>query len=190
MPITASKLKSGVVIQWNGGLFKVLETEFRGTGKSGKMIQAKMHDLAKDSNVDHRFDADEKLENIDLDKQDLQFLYSDEGVYYFMDPKSCEQVFVNESLLGNAAPYLKPESMIQVELFNEKIVNVVLPEFMEVKVVTAPPAIRESGSVTLKEVTLENGVALLVPQFIREGDTIRVDWANKKYVDRVKDEKN
>jgi len=189
MPITASKLKPGVVIKWNDALYKVLETEFRGTGKSGKMVQSKLKDLTKNSSVDHRFNADEKLEEVDLDKKDLQFLYSDDGVFNFMDPVSFEQIAVNEDILGLAAPFLKAETMIQLELYNEKVVSVVLPEFLEEKVVTTPPAIRESGSSTSKEVTLENGVTVLVPQFIKEGDIIRVDWAHRKYVDRVKDEK-
>jgi elongation factor P len=190
MAITASKLKSGSVIKWNNTLYKVLETEFRGTGKSAKMVQTKLRDIAKSNNLEHRFDADEKVEEADLDKKDLQYSYNDGGVYYFMDPVSFEQVPVDAEVLGSAAPFLKEETLIQVELYNEKVVSVVLPEFLELKVTTAPSPLRgDGGNSAFKEVTLENGVSILAPQFIKEGDRIRVDWAHKKYVDRVKEEK-
>ncbi len=187
MPITASKLKPGTVIKWGNSLFKVLETEFRGTGKSSKMVQSKLYDMTKNNSVEHRFGADEKVEDVDLDKKDLQYLYNDEGLYYFMDPVSFEQMSVNGEVLGGAAPYIKPETAIQVELYEGKIVNVVLPEFIEAKVTSAPPASKDTGS--SKEVELENGLKILVPQFIKEGDAIRVDWTSNKYVDRVKEVK-
>ena len=186
MPVAASKLKVGSVIKWNGTLYKVLETEFRGTGKSAKMVQTKLHDIAKNNNIDHRFGGDEKIEDIMLDHTDYQYLYNDEDLHYFMDPATFEQISLNSSLIGKAAAYLKPESTIKLEFYEGQPVNVVLPEFLELKVTAAPPQIKEQGMSTFKEVTLENGVNILVPQFIAEGETIRVDWAHNKYVDRVK----
>ena len=189
MPITASKLRFGQVIKLNGNLYKVIAFEFRGTGKSAKMVQAKLHDIGKNINIDHRFDMDEKIEDIELDKNKYQFLYSDQGQYYFMDPVSFEQISVSRDMLGNAANYLQPETVIELELYNGNIVNVVLPEFIELRITAAPPGGKSGGDNTFKEVTLENGVVILAPHFIKEGDVVRVDWAHSKYMDRVKEEK-
>lgn len=189
MPITASKLRVGSVIKLNNSLYKVIEFEFRGTGKSAKMIQAKLHDIAKNINIDHRFDMDEKIEDIELDKKKYQYLYDEQELYWFMDPESFEQISVNKNLLGQAAKYLKPETIIELEFYQGNIINVALPEFIEIKVTAAPAGSKGSGDATFKEVTLENGITILAPHFIREGDTLRVDWAHNKYIDRVKEEK-
>ncbi len=92
-------------------------------------------------------------------------------------------------MLGPAVNYLQPESIIELELYEGSIVNVALPEFMELKITSAPAPKKESGVTTFKEATLENGVTVLVPQFIKEGDRVRIDWAHNKYVDRVKEDK-
>ncbi|MFC1517553.1 elongation factor P [Candidatus Margulisiibacteriota bacterium] len=189
MTTTANHLKPGLVIKWNGNLYKVLDMEFRGTGKSAKMVQTKLHDIVKDTNLDHRFDGSEKIEDIHLDHADYQYLYNDEDMYFFMEPKSFEQISINAKIIGPAKDFLKPETMIKIEFYEGNPVNVALPESLELEVTTAPPPIKEQGTTTYKEVTLENGMKILVPQFIVEGDKIRVDWARKKYVDRVKEEK-
>ncbi len=97
MPITASKLRVGSVIKFNNELYKVAEFEFRGTGKSAKMIQAKLHDIQKNINIDHRFDVDEKLENVELEHSKYQYLYNDQDLYYFMDPVSFGPCFFRAS---------------------------------------------------------------------------------------------
>ncbi|MBU0579610.1 MAG: elongation factor P [Candidatus Margulisbacteria bacterium] len=189
MTISANKLKPGIIIKWNNALYKVLETEFRGTGKSAKMVQTKLHDIIKNLNTDHRFNGDEKVEDIKLDREDYQYLYRDGNLFFFMNPTNFEQISLNAEVIGKAAEFLKEETIIQIEFYEDKPVNIALPEFLELKVTTAPPALKDSGTTTYKEITLENGIKILAPQFIEEGATVRVDWAHQKYVDRVKEEK-
>jgi elongation factor P len=188
MTIQANKLKPGLVIKWQGTVYKVMDTEMRGTGKSSKMCQSKLHDIANNTNIEHRFDGAEKLDDIHLEQKDYQYLYNDENLYYFMDPETFEQLSIDEEVIGKIVNFLKPETMIKLEFYEGKPINVIPPEFVILEVVTAPPSIKDSNSTTDKEVELENGIKILAPQFSKEGDKVRVDWAHSKYVDRVKEE--
>ncbi len=184
MTITGNKIRNGQVIKMNGGLFKVLDFESRGTGKSSKFLQTKLRDLTRNVTIDYRFGMDDKIEDVELENNKYQYLYNEQDTYYFMDPVTFDQITVNKDLLGLAANYIKPETIIELESHDGNIVSVALPEFLELKVTSAPGG-SKGGNASFKEVTLENGISLLAPHFINEGDTVRVDWAHNKYVDRV-----
>lgn len=122
-----------------------------------------------------------------MEKRPMDFLYSDDGACYFMDPNTCEQEEVSLKVVGERSRLLVPEMRVTVEFLNGRAVSVQMPGFLELKVEeTAPPSHAGGQDNTWKPAKLENGLDVMVPQFIKEGDAIRVDLEQLKYMDRVK----
>ncbi len=115
----------------------------------------------------------------------VEYLYQDGDLYCFMDVNSYEQLGIPQSVLGSRHRFLQPNIRMVVELFNENPVDVIFPEAVEIKVASTGPGVHEAES-TYKPATLENGLEILVPQFIKTGDTIKIDTRAGKYVERVK----
>ena len=131
---------------------------------------------------------EERLEETHLEKQEMEFLYSDTESATFMNPKTYEQFSVPLEAIGKAAGFLKPEMEVPVEFFEGQPVSIVFPEIVEVKVETTAQPVHQQQDNTYKYATLENGLELMVPQFIKPGETIRVEVASGRYVDRVRAE--
>jgi elongation factor P len=186
--ILASQLKAGSAIQFEGHPYKVLIAEYHsGQGKMGGSTHARLQNLDTGALRDYSFRSDMKLEELALERKPMDFLYSDETSCYFMDPATCEQEEVPLRLVGEQAKLLAPEMRVSIEFLGERVVSVQLPDFLELKVAdTAPPAHSGGQDNTWKAAHLENGLTIMVPQFIKPGDSIRVDVAQMKYMDRVK----
>lgn len=186
--ILASQLKAGSAIQFEGHPYKVLIADYHsGQGKMGGSTHARLQNLDTGTLRDYSFRSDMKLEELALERKPMDFLYSDESACYFMDPATCEQEEVPLRLVGEQAKLLVPEMRVSLEFLGERVVSVQLPDFLELKVAdTAPPAHSGGQDNTWKPARLENGLEVMVPQFIKSGDSIRVDVAQMKYMDRVK----
>lgn len=186
--ILASQLKAGSAIQFEGHPYKVLIADYHsGQGKMGGSTHARLQNLDTGALRDYSFRSDMKLEELALERKPMDFLYSDESACYFMDPATCEQEEVPLRLVGEQAKLLAPEMRVSIEFLGERVVSVQLPDFLELKVAdTAPPAHSGGQDNTWKPARLENGLEVMVPQFIKSGDSIRVDVAQMKYMDRVK----
>lgn len=185
--VLASQLRAGMAIRHEGQLYKVLIADYHpGQGKMGGVNHVRLKNLTTGTLWEHSFRSDLKLEDVPVEKQSMDFLYSDAGECYFMNPDTYEQVSVSESVIGPQARFLRPEMRLPVEFVEGRPVSVVFPEIVEIRVADTAPPVHQQQDSTLKPATLENGVQIMVPQFIKTGDTIRLDVANLKYVDRVK----
>jgi len=185
--VTAAQLRAGSAIRFEGGTYKVLQAEHHaGQGKMGGVTHARLKNLATGTLWEHGFRYDLKLEEIPLEKQPMDFLYADGDDCYFMNPVTYEQVVVSAALIGEQAKFLQPEMRLAVEFVNGNPVSVLFPEILEVRIAaTAPPA-HQGDSSAWKPARLESGVEIMVPQFLKTGDMIRLDVPNLKYMDRVK----
>jgi elongation factor P len=133
-----------------------------------------------------RFRPDEKLETVALDRLSLQFLYQDGEEFFFMNPDNFEQLSVPKQVIGAVEQFLQPEMQVPVEFFEGTPVHVVFPPSVELTVsITAEPVHNQQDNV-MKSATLENGMEILVPQFIRPGESIRVEVETGKYLERVR----
>lgn len=175
-----------MVVRAENHLWQVLSSEFHmGSGQMGGLQHAKLKNLNTGVVVEKRFRPDEKLETVDVEKESLEFSYQDGDFYVFMNPQTYDQVSIHRELIGNKDRFLK-EGLAVTGLFLEgQPLNLQFPESVELRVVTAPPPRREQETSTLKAVTLENGMQVLTPQFIKEGDLVRVDVETGKYVQRL-----
>lgn len=185
--VAASQLRAGMAIRYEGQLYRVLIAEYHpGQGKMGGVTHARLKNLATGSIWEHSFRADLKLEDLAIEKQPMDFLYSDGEQCHFMNPETYEQVAVPAAVIGEQARLLQPDMRVAVEFVEGHPVNVILPEVLEVRVAdTAPPSHQQTDSVW-KPARLENGLEIMVPQFIKTGDVIRLDVAELKYMDRAK----
>jgi elongation factor P len=152
----------------------------------GGVTHARLRNVATGTVWEHSFRSDLKLEDVPVEKQGMDFLYADGGDCYFMNPETYEQVGIPENVIGAQAQFLRPEMRLPVEFVEGQPVSVVFPEIIEIRIADTAPPVHQQQDSTLKPAKLENGVQIMVPQFIKTGDAIRLDLVNLKYVDRVK----
>jgi len=185
--IIASQLRPGTVLKIGEELLKVEESAYHlGQGKMPGSVHAKLINVRKGTFKELRFRPEERLDETVLDKQEMEFLYSDADSATFMNPVTFDQVSIPLESIGPAQKYLKAEMMIPVEFYEGEPVSIVFPKIVEVKVNTTAQPVHQQQDNTFKYATLENGLEALVPQFIRPGETVRIEVATGKYVDRVR----
>lgn len=185
--ISASQLRAGMAIRFEGQPYKVVAADYHpGHGKMGGVAHTRLESLLTGTLWEHNFRADSKLEELEIDKRLLTYLYSDGDHAWFMDSDTFEQVGVPESLIGTRSPFLRPDMLVPVDFLEGRAVSADFPDVVEVRITeTAPPAHQQVDS-AWKPATLENGVEVMVPQFIKTGDVIRLDLSEMRYMDRAK----
>jgi elongation factor P len=185
---TGSELRPRMTLRVDGALCRVLSADYHGgQGKMGGVMHAKIRDLQTGKERERRFRAEEAVEEVQPDKQSLQFLYSDGAVSTFMNPQTYEQVAIDSARLGKAAAWLTEETVVPVEFVDGEPLGIVFPEIAEGRVVeTAAPYHSPGTDNVWKEARLENGVAVMVPPFIDVGEWIRVDVESSRYLERAK----
>jgi len=185
--MVASQLRNGMAIRVGGEIFKVISAEYHaGGGKMGGVAHCKLQNLLTGSGREHRFRADERIEEIGLERRNMDFLYSDEDSCYFMDPKTFEQSAVPQAMVGAAEKFLRPGMQVQVEFYQDRAVSIFFPPVVEVQVESTAQPIHQQQDNTYKSAVLENCMGVLVPQFVAPGERIRLEVETGKYVERVR----
>lgn len=185
--IIASQLRNGMAIRYEGETYKVLLADYHpGQGKMGGVAHVRLKNLSTGTTWETSLRGDLKVEDLPLERKAMDFLYSDSGIFTFMDPGTCEQAEVPEKLLGDAARFLMPEMRVAVEFLGDQPVGVEMPGFIEATITDTAPPVHAQNDSTWKPARLENGVEIMVPQFIKTGDRVRVDLNTLKYMDRAK----
>ncbi len=188
--LSANEIHEGMTVVIDGKAGKVISAVPHGTGKTGRMMHLQIKTIPEGATVEKKFAMTDKVENTPLERRSMEYQYKDDDFYYFYDETSYEQVPIAKDVVAEAAPFLKENSKIAVEFLNDTAVNIVFPKIVEMTVRACPPVRKSEGDATFKEATLENDQVILVPQFIKEGDIVRVDVVKKQYLDRVrKDDK-
>ncbi len=185
--VSAAQLRPGMAIRYEGQIYKVLTSEYHsGQGRMGGVSHASLRNLITGTLWEHSFRAELKLEEVPIEKRPLTFLYSDQEQSYFMNPISFEQVEIANSLIGEQIRFLEPDMQVSVEFLEDRPVNVLFPDIVEVRIAETPPPVHGQQDNTWKTARLGNGIKVLVPQFLKNGDLIRLDVASLKYMDRAK----
>lgn len=186
--VSAGDLRRGTKILFKGEPYTVLEFQHVKPGKGPAYMRTKMKNLISGLVHEETFRTEDKLETPDLTYKEMLFIYKEDGLYNFLDQETYEQVAFNKEQLGDVVDFMKEQAVYTVLYFGERPIAVNPPLHMELKVVDAPPGVRgdtAQGGAT-KSVTLESGVVLQVPLFVEEGDLIKVDTRDYKYIERVK----
>jgi len=188
--INASQLRPGMAIRYEGNNYRVISCEYHsGQGKMGGVTHVRLKNLTTGTFWEHSFRSELKLDIVAVEKQSMEFLYANAEQCYFMDPVSFEQIGVEQSVIGPASRFLQPGMELPVESVDGRPVNVVFPDIMEMRISETSPPAHQQQDTTWKKAHLENGIELLVPQFIKAGDVIRIEVATLRYVDRAKSAK-
>jgi elongation factor P len=184
--MNANDLRPGMIINHNNDLFTIYKAEHRTPGNLRAFVQARMRNLRTGSLVDHRFRSEDTVERANIDEIEMQYLYADGDSYYFMNTANYEQINLHKETVGDRAAYLVADILLKVDFFEGRPVDIQLPASVDLKVVQTEPGIK-GGSATnvTKPATLETGVVVQVPPFIDAGETIRVDTADGKYIERA-----
>jgi elongation factor P len=184
--IKATLLRPGMVIQHEGELFSVFSTEHRTPGNKRGSMQTRMKNLRTGAIIDYRFRAEEFVERAILDEVEFEYLYQEGDEYHFMNTENYEQMQMTKGELGETVYYLIPNTLVKVEFFQEKPIGIDLPDTMELKVVQTEPTLQKAtASAVMKPATLETGLVVQVPPFVNQGDKIKVDTTEARYVQRV-----
>ena len=185
--VVASQLRPGMVVKLAEELLRVVESTFHvGQGKMPGGVHAKLRNIQKGTFKELRFRPEVRLEDTQLERQELEFLYSDADSATFMNPNSFEQYSVPLEAIGPAQKFLKAEMKVPVEFHDGQPVSIVFPEFVEVRVESTAQPVHQQQDNTYKSAKLENGMEVMVPQFIKPGEIVRIEVARGKYVDRVR----
>ena len=184
--IQATRLRKGMLIKMDGGLYRLLDLNHITPGNKRAHVQCKMRDIRTQRLTDYKFRAEEDVERAVLDEVEMQYLYKDGDVFYFMDTSSYEQVHLTQETLGDQALYLLPEALIKVDLYDGQPVGVALPATVDLQVVDAVPGIKgATASAQIKPATLETGLVVNVPAFVNTGDVVRINTETGEYQSRV-----
>jgi elongation factor P len=184
--MNANDLRPGMVIKHNGELFSIHKAEHRTPGNLRAFVQARMRNLRSGALIDHRFRSEDTVEKAILDEVEMQYLYSDGDSYYFMNTQNYEQIGLHKSVIEDRASYLVPDVVIKVQLFEGRPVDIELPATVDLKVVETEPGIKGASATNVtKAAKLETGLTVQVPPFIGEGEVIRVDTSEGKYLERA-----
>ncbi|HZS72462.1 MAG TPA: elongation factor P [Candidatus Acidoferrum sp.] len=184
--VKATLLRPGMVIQHEGDLYSVFSTEHRTPGNKRGSMQTRMKNLRTGAIIDYRFRAEEFVDRAILDEIEFEYLYSEGDVFHFMNTENYEQMQMTREELGETVYYLVPNTVVKIEFFQDKPIGVALPDTMDLKVVQTEPTLQKAtASAVMKPATLETGLVVNVPPFVNEGDRIRVDTSEARYVQRV-----
>jgi len=186
--LTASQLRVGMAIKFEGQRYKVVAAEYHGgQGKMGGATHTRLQNLDTRTFWEHSFRSELKIEEIALEKQALEFLYASGDQCCFMNPETYEQTEVAREFVGEPqAGLLETGMKLSVEFLEGRPVSVLFPDVLEVKIVDTAPPIHQQQDSNYKPAKLANSIEVMVPQFVKTGDAIRLDVANMRYMDRAK----
>lgn len=185
--IDATQIRKGMVIIMDGQLFRVMEMQLITPGRWKAMVQTKLRNIRDGSQTEHRFRSEERLEQAFFEEIEMEFLYQQGDDFTFMNLENFEQITLPAEAIGTGVHYLLPNTVIKVEMYDGKPIGVDLPNSVDLKVVSTPPRLKGATQTAMtKPATLETGLVIQVPEFVSEGDVIRVDTRDDKYLERVK----
>src|SRR4051812_44326350 len=180
--IQATRIRKGNLIKVGNDLFRVLELHHLTPGNKRAHIQVRMRNIRSLALADHKFRAEEDVEKASLDEREMQYLYHDGDMYYFMDTSSYEQVHISAEALGDSKEFLVAEMLIRVEFYDVEPVGIELPPTVDLLVKETVPGIKgATASNQIKPATLETGLVVQVPSFVNEGDKIRINTETGEY---------
>jgi elongation factor P len=187
MALSITDLKKGVVFQWEGEPFRVVDYNQKVMGRGGSIVNVRIKSLLDGKVLEKTFKGNEQVHSADVTTQSVQYLYNDGSIFFFMNEASFDQFEVLADLVGDGAGYLKEGDTVQLQFFNDRPINVELPKNVRLLVTYTEDAVKgDTSSSITKEANLETGITIRVPAFIKQGDVISVDTSNGAYRERVK----
>ena len=186
MKINASEIRVGMLLEYKDDLWQVLKTQHVKPGKGGAFAQVEMKSVNKNTKLNERFRSSETVEKASLEELNYNFLYEDEKNYFFMDPKTFEQIEIKKDIVGEKGKLLTENLEVIVNFYNETPLSIELPNQVTCKIESTDVALKgQTVSSSYKPATLDNGLSIQVPPFIESGDVVIIDTRSLEYVKKV-----
>ena len=186
MKINAGEIRVGMLLEYKNDLWQVLKTQHVKPGKGGAFAQVEMKSVNKGTKLNERFRSSENVEKASLEEMNYNFLYEDENNYFFMEPKSFEQIEIKKDMIGEKGKLLTENLQVSVSFYNDLPISVELPNQVTCKIEATDVALKgQTVSSSYKPAVLENGLNIQVPPFIESGDNIIIDTRNLEYIKKI-----
>jgi elongation factor P len=186
MKILGVEVKPGNIIEHKNDLWKCLKSQAVKPGKGGAYNQVELKSITKGTKLNERFRSSETIEKATLDEKKFQFLYSSNDEFFFMDSENFEQISINRTLVEDSEKFLKENLEVTIESYQDKPLSVILPRSVEYEVLETDSVVKgQTASGSYKPATIQNGVKILVPPFVSQGDKILVDTITQEYLKKI-----
>ncbi len=186
MALSINEIKSGLTLLVDNQVWVVLDCQHIKPGKGAAFARAKLRNLKNSSVQEKTFRGDEKIEEAYVEERKLQYQYNSSGMYHFMDQDTYEEIAVSEDDIGDKKDFLKDNIEVNAYYFKDEVLNVALPNFIEIKIINTEPGIKgDTAKSGTKSAVIETGATIQVPLFINEGDIIKVDTRTGDYIERI-----
>ena len=186
MKINAGEIRVGMLLEFKNDLWQVLKTQHVKPGKGGAFAQVEMKSVNKNTKLNERFRSSETVEKASLEETNFNFLYKDDSNYFFMNPKSFEQIEIKKDIIGEKGKLLTENLEVSVSFYNESPISVDLPKQVQCKIKSTDVALKgQTVSSSYKPALLDNGLNIQVPPFIEDGNDIIIDTRNLEYVKKI-----
>lgn len=187
MALSITELKKGTIFAVSGVPYRVVEYNQKVMGRGGSTVSVKIKSLIDGKVLTKTFHGNDQVDSAEISNQTVQYLYADSGKFYFMDSQSFEQFELAAEVVGNKKDFIREGDQVNAQLFEGQIINIELPKNLPLKVIYSENAVRgDTSSAITKDATLETGLVIKVPAFIKTGDIISVDTETGQYRERQK----
>ncbi|HEV7455118.1 MAG TPA: elongation factor P [Candidatus Saccharimonadales bacterium] len=188
MALSITDLKKGTIFQQDGVPYRVVEYSQKVMGRGGSIVNVRVKSLLDGKVLEKTFKGNEQIGSADVSNQNVQYLYNDGNTFFFMNGDTFEQFEVPADLVGDGAGYIKEGDVLQLQFFDSRPINVELPKNVPLKVTYAENVVKgDTANAVTKDATLETGISIRVPAFVKTGDIISVDTTTGAYRERVKE---
>lgn len=184
--VTAGDFRKGMTVEIDGQVWMVVDFLHVKPGKGAAFVRAKLKNVMTGSVLERTFNPSDKFPRAMIERKTMEYLYSDGGLYYFMDLETYEQLPLNEALVADALPFIKENMQVTIQFYNGAAFSVEAPNFVELEVTETDPNFKgDTATGGNKPAILETGARIMVPMFVNVGDRIRVDTRTQEYMERV-----
>lgn len=184
--ISAGDFRKGVTFEYDGSVYSVVDFQHVKPGKGAAFVRTKMKNVVTGQVLERTFNPTEKVEEAKIERKEMQYLYNEGGIYYFMDMETYEQIPLNYDQVEEAMKYVIENMMVSIQFYKGKAFSVLPPMFVELNIVECEPGIQgDTSKAGTKPAKLETGLVIQVPLFVNNGDRIRIDTRTGSYMERV-----
>jgi elongation factor P len=184
--ISAGEFRNGVTFELDGQVFQIVEFQHVKPGKGAAFVRTKLKNAITGATVERTFNPTDKMQNAVIERKDMQYMYNDGELYYFMDTETFDQIPLSRETVGDALKFVKEEVVVKILSFKENVFGIEPPYFVELKITQTEPGFKgDTATGATKPATLETGATVKVPLFVNEGEVVRVDTRTGEYMERA-----
>ena len=184
--ISAGDFRNGLTFEYDGNVYQVVEFQHVKPGKGAAFVRTKMKNVMTGGVVERTFNPTEKVEPARIERKDMEYLYEDSGLYYFMDQETYDQIPLSQDQLGDSLKFVMENMIVKIVSYKGNVFAVEPPTFVEMKVIATEPGVKGNTATNVtKPATVESGAVITVPMFVNEGDMISIDTRTGEYMERI-----